>query len=224
MESVRLAWLTGLVAVLVATSAHSQHRESGDVYLGATLGYHKMPDAEEDLQRELDANRGFLNPSVSVDDGVVGWGLYGGYAVTDGLALEVGYFGNQDMEMSLRGELQGTTVLPIVADADISSSAFHASVVAGIPMPSGSAVYPFVRAGVIRWETKASLRIEGLPFPVEDDGLVQEEDGTDPLFGVGFDVPGFGTGTFRCEYVLFWIGDDDGGRHHRFQAGVNFTF
>ena len=224
MASVRWAWLTGLVAALVATPAYSQHREAGDVYVGATLGYHTLPDAEEEFQRDVEADGDIRNPLLSVDDGVIGWGVYGGYAVTDGLALEAGYLGNGDMEMSLRGELRDLNNLPVEAEADVSSSAFYLTVVASFPMPREWAVYPFARAGLVRWETEASFRIEGLPFPVDEDELDQDDDGTDPLFGVGVDVPGFGTGALRVEYMIFWIGDRDGGRHHRFQAGINFTF
>ena len=44
----QLAWLTGLCAALVATSAYSQHREAGDVYIGGAIGYNIAPDAEDE--------------------------------------------------------------------------------------------------------------------------------------------------------------------------------
>ena len=142
MTTLRWAWMAGLVASLVAPSAYSQHREAGDVYWGATLGYHLAPDMEGELQRVLDAEYGAGDVSVSVDDGVVGWGVYGGFAVADGLALEAGYLGNTDMEITLWREAGRAT-----AEVDLSSSAFYAAVVANFPMPRGSTMYPFVKAG-----------------------------------------------------------------------------
>ena len=212
MTTLRWAWMAGLVASLVAPSAYSQHREAGDVYWGATLGYHLAPDMEGERQRVLDAEYGAGDISVSVDDGVVGWGVYGGFAVADGLALEAGYLGNTDMEITLRREADRAT-----AEVDLSSSAFYAAVVANFPMPRGSTMYPFVKAGMARWETET-------PFELGAITVSEDDDGTDPLFGVGVDVPGFGTGTFRGEYMVFLIDDDEGGHHHRFQAGINFTF
>ena len=211
MISIRWAWMTGLIAALVATPAYSQHRESGDVYLGAAVGYHMAPDAEDQARRTVRGTPGLENAQVSIDDEVIGWGVYGGFAVTDGLALEAGWLGNADMETTTLWSGVDTRV-------DISSSAFYAAVVASFPMPQGSAVYPFVKAGMARWDAEATVN-------VGDDTVVSlDGDGTDPLFGVGVDVPGFGNLSFRGEYLILWIDDDDGGYQHRFQAGVNFTF
>ena len=174
--------------------------------MGAMLGYHMAPDLEEELDAES------VEISVSVDDGVVGWGIHGGFAVADGLALEVGYLGNADMGVTKRSVVNGAS-----EDWDLSLSAFYAAVVAHFPMPHGSTVYPFVRAGMARWDAESSFESDDFTFSENDDG-------TDPLFGVGVDVPGFESGAFRGEYLFFWIDDDDGGIHHRFQAGINFTF
>ena len=206
------AWLTGLCVALAAPLAYSQHREAGDVYLGLALGYHMAPEAEGELQRGLDSAYGTGVISASVDDGVVGWGVYGGFAVADGLVLEVGYLGNTDMEITGRRAFDGAT-----EKGDISTSAFYAAVVGYFPMPHGSAVYPFIKVGMARWDAEASAEVAGITVSVDDDG-------SDALFGVGVDVPGFESVSFRGEYMLLWIDDDDGGYHHRFQAGVNFTF
>lgn len=211
MASVRWAWMSGLVAALVAASVHAQHRDFGDVYVGAALAYHVAPDVQSMIQRDIDADPQARGASVSVDEGVLGWGVYGGFAVTEWLALEAGYLGNADMETTLRGAM-----FPPV-EGDFSLSMFHAAVVAGFPMPRGSTMYPFVKAGVARWNVESSFTLGGIT-------ITDEIDGTDPLFGVGVDVPGLGAATFRGEYTFFLIDDDDGEHHHRFQAGVNFTF
>ena len=211
MELKQWGWTIGLVAALASTSAYSQqHREAGDVYFGGALGYYVTPEAEDELQQSLDTTIGLGTARATIDDGAIGWSVYGGFAVSDALALEAGYLGSadQDIDIQILGETVG---------ADWSISAFYAAVVAHFPMPSGAAVYPFVRAGIARWDGDASLSVAGRTITLDDDG-------TDPLFGVGVDIPGFGAFSFRGEYLLLVIDDDDGGYQHRFQAGVSFTF
>lgn len=204
----RLAWMTGLAAVLVAASAYSQHRQSGDVYMGAALGYHVESEPESRLWSRF--------ASASIDDGAVGWSVYGGFAVADELALELGYLANTGMEVEVE------TADAATARTDWSTSAFYAAVVGHLPMPPGSAAYPFLKVGIARWDTEASLELEdgGPPDVVADDS------GTHPIVGVGVDVLGFRNLAFRGEYMLLWldVGDGGGGYHHRFQAGVNFAF
>ena len=202
------AWLTGLVAALAATSAYSQHREAGDVYLGAALGYHMAPDFEDELQNASDVLLGTGTASASVDDGVFGWGAYGGYFLTDTLAAEAGYLGNADMDVSLRfgggGEIKG----------DLSSSAFYGAVVAHLPMSDGAAASPFIKAGLARWDVEVSWK----------GGDTVDDDGTDLLLGAGVDVPINEDASIRGEWMMLLIEDDDGGSQHRFQVGVNFAF
>ena len=204
-------WMTSLVAALASTSAYSQqHREAGDVYFGGALGYYATPQAEDELQRSLDTAAGLGTVRASVDDGAIGWSVYGGFAISDGLVLEAGYLGSADSDVSL--QLEGQTV-----EGDWTTSAFYAAVVGYFPMPRGAAAYPFLKLGVALWDADATLNIAG--HTVSDDW-----DGTDPLFGVGFDIPGFEALSFRGEYLLLWIDENDGGNQHRFQAGVSFTF
>ena len=203
------AWLTGLCAALAATSAWSQHREAGDVYLGAALGYNMAPDAEDEAQKTVNSvaeERGLGSISVSIDDGVFGWGGYGGYFVTDSLAMEVGYLGNADMDVELGG-----------LNGDWSTSAFYAAAVAYIPMSDGSAAFPFVKAGFARWDSEISINLGSNIVISEDD------DGTDLLVGAGLDVPVNEAVSIRGEYMLLLLDDDDGGSQHRFQVGVNFA-
>lgn len=211
MELKQWGWTIGLVAALASTSAYSQqHREAGDVYFGGALGYYVMPEAEDELQQSLDTAIGLGTTRATIDDGAIGWSVYGGFAVSDGLALEAGYLGSADQDIDI--QLQGETV-----ETDRSTSAFYAAVVAHFPMPYGAAAYPFVRAGIARWDTDTSLSVAGRT-------ITRDDDGTDPLFGVGVDIPGFNALSFRGEYLFLSIDDDGGGHQHRFQAGVSFTF
>ena len=206
------AWLTGLCVALAAPSAYSQHREAGDVYLGAALGYNIAPDAEDEAQAAADEGVGAGLVSVSVDDGVLGWSAYGGYFIADALAVEVGYLGNADMDIDLVQRFDGVGL-----KGDWSTSAFYGAVVAHLPMSDGAALSPFVKAGLARWEAEIALDVQGVNFSVDDDG-------TDLLFGGGVDVPMNETASIRGEWMMLLLEDDDGGTQHRFQVGLNIAF
>ena len=202
-------WLTGLCVALAAPSANSQHREAGDVYLGVALGYNIAPDAEDEYQAAVNADDekfGTGPTSVSIDDGVFGWGAYGGYFFSDALAVEAGYLGNADMEYRT---VEGSVELKY----DLSTSAFYGAVVAHLPMSDGAAVSPFIKAGLARWEIEYS-----------GEGGSREFDGTDLLLGAGADVPMNEDVSIRGEWMMLLIEDEKGGTQHRFQVGVNFAF
>ena len=205
-------WLTGLCVALAAPSVFSQHREVGDVYLGAALGYNMAPDAEDEVQKIFDEGIGQEGvASVSVEDGVFGWSAYGGYFLADSLALELGYLGNADMDVKVRA------VGYEIVNSDVSTSVFYAAAVAYIPMSDGAAVFPFFKGGLFRWESETSYNILGVTGTEDDDG-------TNLLLGAGVDVPVGDKASIRGEYMMLVLDDDDGGSHHRFQVGVNFAF
>ena len=217
------AWLTGLAAALAATSAYSQHREAGDVYLGAALGYNIAPNLENERQKDADEladeNEELLGidymTDVSVDDGVFGWGAYGGYFITDSLVLEFGYLDNADMEAD-----HIHTVAGVESESDrydISTSVLYSTLVAYIPMSDGAAAFPFVKGGLARWEMEWSFEGEGGARSVDSDG-------NDLLLGAGVDVPVNEDASIRGEWMMLLIGDDNGGTQHRFQVGLNFAF
>ena len=138
-----------------------------------------------------------------------GWSAYGGYFATDRVAVELGYLGIAEMEFGIssgEGSVSGNR----------SVSAFYAAVAGYFPMSVGSSAFPFVKVGMARWESDTSITDEPAVYRFH-------EDGTDPLLGVGFDIIRFDGLSFRGEYLLFLI-DDDSGNHHRFQAGLHFTF
>lgn len=207
----QLAWLTGLCAALVATSAYSQHREAGDVYIGGAIGYNIAPDAEDEAQAAADEVIGAGQATVSVDDGVFGWSAYGGIFVADALAVEAGYLGNADMDLDIR--FAGVEVR-----GDWSMSAFYGALVAHVPMSDGASVSPFFKAGLARWDMEYSAEVApGFGISVDDDG-------TDLLFGAGVDVPISEDASIRGEWMMLLLEDDDGGSQHRFQVGLNIAF
>ena len=191
--------MVGLIAALAAAPAYPQH-EGGNVYMGVAGGYQFAPDMQGALREELS------DTSVSVDDGVFGWSAYGGYFATNGVAIELGHLGTADIDVgNRRGTITGS----------LSVSAFYAAVAGYFPMSVGSSAFPFVKVGMVRWESDTSIT----------DGPAGrfDEDGTDPLLGVGFDIIRFDGLSFRGEYLLALI-DDESGNHHRFQVGLHFTF
>lgn len=212
MKLKNLAWMVGLCAALAATSAYSQQRKAGDVYLGAALGYVLAPDAEDEMQAAADQAFGTGAVSVSVDDGVFGWNAYGGWFLSDAVAVEVGYLGGADTEVTLRQAGGGES-----ATGDLSTTAFYGAAVAHLPMSDGASVSPFVKAGMARWESEFSLNLPS-------GRLSSDDDGTDFLVGGGVDVAMNETISVRGEWMMLMFDDEAGGAQHRFQVGLNIAF
>ena len=91
-----LKWLTGVCAVLMATSAYPQDRV-GDMYVGAAPGMVLYPELEEHtgkFENELrqEGHNNINNLSLSTDDRAFAWSAFAGYALNDdnGLGLLLG--------------------------------------------------------------------------------------------------------------------------------------
>ena len=214
MQVYRWAWQTGLLAglcaMLAVPAALAQHRASGDVYLGAAVGYHMAPDAEGQIQKEVDRLYDSGVFSVSMDDGAIGWGLYAGWAVVDGGVIEVGYLDSLDIDVEITRKADNG-----VLKGNVDTSMWYGAVVGYFPRSQGATVHPFLKVGVARWDYDFGGSLTG------------GDDGSDPLFGIGIDVPssaaGLGPVSLRAEYLTVLIDDSGGGVQHRFQAGVNFS-
>ena len=132
-------------AACAAASVHAQLRAEGDVYAGVALGYHLAPDSEH-LARDA---VGSAVGSLDLAEGAFGWGVYGGFAVADGLCLEGGYLGVADLDFA--------AVKPSV-DGEISTSPYCGALVAYAPGELGTDMHPFVKVGLAWWETEATFR------------------------------------------------------------------
>ena len=204
---IKLTALAATCSLLVSMQAQAQ--QFGDLYVGASLAYHTLPDAEKELRSDL---RGTGIEITAFEDGVSGLSLYGGYSVVEGGAIEIGFLNAADVEVKVR-----TAGSPGGLTGSVSMSAFYAALVGHFPTADHARFHPFLKAGMANWDSESSVYVNGLQFQENDDG-------TDPLLGFGIDTPGPYNTSIRGEYILLLIDDDNGGKHHRFQAGLKYIF
>ena len=224
---IRLAWLVGLCAVLVTTSAHPQNR-AGDVYVGAALGMAGYPELEEgvgDFENELRRD-GFsdVNLSTSSDESAFAWTLFAGYAVNEVFAIEAGYLGSGKVSMGL--DISGTLdreQQQFGSDAQARRWSLYGALVGHVPM--NSFVKPFGKIGIRRWDDEidgsATAVLANIQYLIS---LSEHDNGFGLLFGIGADAPVTDSASFRIEYLLLPLSDDHGGDEHRAHVGMYYTF
>ena len=224
-----LIWLTGVCAVLMATSAYPQDR-LGDMYVGAAPGMVLYPELEEqtgNIENELrqEGQTNINNLSLSTDDRAFAWSAFAGYALNDDFALEVGYLGSGEVKQSL--DLTATfDGLEVSFDGKVKVRrwSLYGALVRQVSLDS-SFVMPFVKIGVRGWHDEfegtvsASIANSLVSMPVKDD-----DDGLGLLLGGGLDVPITGTASFRIEYLYLPLSDDHGGDEHRAHLGAYYSF
>ena len=229
-----LKWLTGLCAVLMATSAYPQDRV-GDMYVGAAPGMVLYPELEEDtgnIENELrqEGHNNINNLSLSTDDRAFAWSAFAGYNLNDDFALEVGYLGSGEVKQSLdlTATFDGFEVSGNEVSVDVKVKmrrwSLYGALVRQVPLDS-SFVMPFVKIGVRRWhdEFEGTLsfaianNLASEPFDDDDNGLGL-------LLGGGLDVPITDAASFRIEYLYLPLSDDHGGDEHRAHLGAFYSF
>ena len=226
-----LKWLTGVCAVLMATSAYPQDRV-GDIYVGAAPGMVLYPELEEhtgNIENELrqEGLTNIINLSMSTDDRAVAWSAFAGYALNDDFALEVGYLGSGEVNQSL--DLTVTfdeyeVSFNFNAKLKVRRWSLYGALVRQVSLDS-SFVMPFVKIGVRRWHDEfegtgtitIANRLVSVPFDDDDNGLGL-------LLGGGLDVPITDAASFRIEYLYLPLSDDHGGDEHRAHLGAFYSF
>ena len=228
----RLAWLAGVCAVLMASSAYSQHR-AGDVYAGAALGMAWHPDIEEfsHVIEDLVRQAGFtdFNLSSYEDDKAFAWSAYAGYALNEHFAIEAGYLGSD--KVSIRLDLAGTLhgeQLRTEADAKARRWSLYGALVGHVPIDYS--VKPFAKIGVRRWYDEYESRWSDAYGPTStpatyfESSEVDHDNGFGLLLGVGADAPITEAVSFRIEYLYLPLSDEYGGDEHRAHVGMYYTF
>ena len=226
-----LKWLTGVCAVLMATSVYPQDRV-GDVYVGAAPGMVLYPELEEhtgNIENELrqEGLTNIINLSMSTDDRAVAWSAFAGYALNDDFALEVGYLGSGEVNQSL--DLTVTfdeyeVSFNFNAKLKVRRWSLYGALVRQVSLDS-SFVMPFVKIGVRRWHDEfkgtgtitIANRLVSMSEKDDDNGLGL-------LLGGGLDVPITDAASFRIEYLYLPLSDDHGGDEHRAHLGAFYSF
>ncbi len=226
-----LTCLTGVCAVLMATSAYPQDRV-GDIYVGAAPGMVLYPELEEhtgNIENELrqEGLTNIINLSMSTDDRAVAWSAFAGYALNDDFALEVGYLGSGEVNQSL--DLTVTfdeyeVSFNFNAKLKVRRWSLYGALVRQVSLDS-SLVMPFVKIGVRRWHDE----FEGTGTITIADSLVSmsekdDDNGLGLLLGGGLDVPVTDAASFRIEYLYLPLSDDHGGDEHRAHLGAFYSF
>ena len=225
-----LKCLTGVCAVLMATSAYPQDRV-GDMYVGAAPGMVLYPELEEqtgNIENELrqEGHTNINNLSLSTDDRAFAWSAFAGYALNDDFALELGYLGSGEVKQSL--DLTATfDGLEVSFDGKVKVRrwSLYGALVRQVPLDS-SFVMPFVKIGVRRWHDEfertgtitIANRLVSVPFDDDDDN------GLGLLLGGGLDVPITDAASIRIEYLYLPLNDDHGGDEHRAHLGAFYSF
>lgn len=181
------AGLTGaacLAALLVLAPAGVLQAQTG-WYAGGSIGLAEAGYDEADLVGDL-AARGWNINTPAVDDSDMAWKVYGGFAFSPVLAVELGY-----VELGEAVTEFGASVSPSEIDDLLSDTyAVHPTlgdgwVAAGVlswpVIPERFSLYG--RAGVFDWQADLDVRV----ISGGNGRLSGEDSGTDWMYGVGFD-------------------------------------
>lgn len=137
-------------------------------YFGASIG-------------ETDAGLGvsdFNDGSIisgDVDDSDTGWKLFGGYRFNENVALEGGLYNLGEVTFNGTSNGAGFLFAAGPVSADVEADGFFAAVVGTIPFNKFSV---FGQIGFHSWDADVKLTDSSGSFSGDDDG-------TDPLYGVG---------------------------------------
>ena len=228
-----LKWLTGVCAVLMATSAYPQDRV-GDMYVGAAPGMVLYPELEEHtgkFENELrqEGHNNINNLSLSTDDRAFAWSTFAGYNLNDDFALEVGYLGSGEVHQSMDltatfDEYEVSFNFNAKVKVKVRRWSLYGALVRQVSLDS-SFVMPFVKIGVRRWhdefEGTATITIANRLVSMSEK---DDDNGLGLLLGGGLDVPITNAASFRIEYLYLPLSDDHGGDEHRAHLGAFYSF
>lgn len=166
------------IAVFSLVISLNAFAEDKGFYFGGSLG-HATSETSID---ESDVNAFFAARGVTttseVDDGDLGWKVYGGYDFNKYIGIELAYVDLGEAEVS------ATSSAPFVASASASADAdgFAFAVVARYPL--NQQIDLFGKLGGFIWEAEAdaSITVAGVTAAVAG---FAEDDGNSVMFGLG---------------------------------------
>ncbi len=163
-----LIFILGLSLVASPIYMSSAVAAEAGGYFGASIG-------ETDAGLSVsDFNLDGSITSGDVDDSDTGWKAFGGYRFNENVALEGGLYNLG--EVTFDGTSSGGFFFPAgPVSADFEADGFFASVVGTIPFNKFSI---FGQIGFHRWDADFKVTISGVSG-------FDDDDGTDPLYGLG---------------------------------------
>jgi len=152
--------------------------------------------------------------SGSFDDQDFGWKLFGGYAYNDFVSIEGAWVDLGEIALNAQSDGNGSIFDPGAVTAKIDASGFVLSVVGHMPVNDRLDI--FAKVGFFAWEATTTLSNAAFPTRSTDD------DGSDPMFGIGAAYEFNDRVTIRGEYEKFSdIKDRDGSL---FSLGISLGF
>ncbi|MCG8435087.1 MAG: outer membrane beta-barrel protein [Gammaproteobacteria bacterium] len=190
MQAVKLLLLT----ILLVFTTSPIFAANGDWYLGVNFGVTDLDACEDQNDQDLTAN---------CDNSDIGYGLFGGYQLTDTWGIEGGYIdlGEASIDGSFFEE-------PFSATVEVTGIEF----VATGTYPITDDLRFFGKAGFISWEADGTASVA-----IESDS----DDGTDLTLGIGIGYDFLEQFTVRGEYRRFDLDDAD---VDMFSIGVTYSF
>ena len=200
-------------ALLVADDARAQ----GDWYVGAALGQADIDYSASDLTSDLDG-LGWTIEGATVDNDGTAWKIYGGWSVSDYVAVELGWVDLGKVETRYSTTIPPNEIDDILADTfsvhPLTGDGFTAAAVLKWPVTDDFAVH--AKAGIFAWNSDVDIRVvEGGSGQVAGD-----DDGTDAMYGVGMEWKFSGQWSLTAEWERYqlneWLDVPT--------VGVRFTF
>lgn len=181
--TIALASTSLLVAITVHAQANAPHERYA--YLGLGTGFSSLENDREEVDNFIDAGARDFN----LDDEDNVWKGFVGYQFNRYMAAEAFY---ADLG---RVQLRGNDI----ANTDLESSAYGASLVGQLPVTTWFA--PFAKIGAASWETDVDGNLGDANLDLQDN------DGFDPVYGVGAQFT-FSPVLIRAEYERYDLDSD----------------
>ena len=155
---------------------------AGEWYVGGSLG-----------QTSADLGGAFApGAGESVDDSDTGFKVFGGYNIVKFLSVEASWV-----------DVAGVSVDEAATASSLTAEADGFSVEAVGIIPFSEKFEAFAKAGLYKWDGDMTASVGG------QQTLSANDDGTDPIFGIGIGWNAFSRGQLRLEAERYSLNDLD---------------
>jgi hypothetical protein len=214
LKDVKRRHVAAMLAMVGIVSTQAQADETTSWYVGAQFGAARSDVSASHVEGAL-AAQGYAVTSDVSNQSRDAWRLYGGYELTDWLALEAGYSDLGEVDVGFSGPVADIEQFLIDANALQPPSAQGIDLTAVARLPIGSHLSVYAKAGAFFWDARYDTR------NVEGQFVRREDDGVDALGGIGAQLKLFERWSLVAELTRFGIAGD----HIDFGAvGVTFRW